>query len=122
MLELTGEHFSWAEHIYWQHMGILPSLHFSGQRLMNWLWCISVTFKMLRLKSQFENLPKKHIIPLLAHFNALLNKQNKTMTMPNLRCMIIHYQLLLLLSITRNIDLADILHSEGSVPQNNFEN
>ena len=59
LLELTGVHFSSSEHIHWQHMGIFTSLHFSGQRLMNWLRCISVTSKILSLKSQFENIPKK---------------------------------------------------------------
>ena len=74
VLELTGEHFSSSEHIYWQHMGILLSFHGSGQRLMHWLRYISITSKTLRLISQFENLPKKHIIPLFAHFYAHLNK------------------------------------------------
>ena len=73
VLELIGEHFSSSQYINWQHMGILPSLQFSGQRLMYWLRCISVTPKMLCLKSQLENLHKKHIIPLLAQFYALLN-------------------------------------------------
>ena len=44
VVELTGDHFSSSEHIHWQYMGIFPSLHFSGQRLMYWLWCITVTF------------------------------------------------------------------------------
>ena len=48
VLELTGDHFSSSEHIYCQHMGILPSLQFSGQRLMHWLRCISVTSKTVR--------------------------------------------------------------------------
>ena len=56
VLEVTGEHFSSLEHIHCPHMDILPSLHFSEQRLMHWLRCISVTSKVLSLKSPLKKL------------------------------------------------------------------
>ena len=60
VLELTVEHFSSSEHIYWQLMCIFPSLHFSGQRLIHWVWCISVTFKSLRLSPNLKIDLKRH--------------------------------------------------------------
>ena len=71
VLELTGKHFSSSEHIYWKHIGIFPNLHFSEQRIMFWLKCISITSKMWRLKSQFKTLPTQRLsffLPILIHF------------------------------------------------------
>ena len=88
VLEVTGEHFSSSKHIYWQHMGILPSLHFYGQILMHWLQCVSLTSKMLRLNSQLKKLPKNQkkslFLPNYMHFWI------KAMLIPNLRCMLLH--------------------------------
>ena len=87
--ELTGENFSPSEDVHWPHMGILPRLHFSGQRLKHWLRCISVTSKVLRLKSQFKNSQRKYLILLFAHFHALWNLW-KSMLIRYNRCMTIH--------------------------------
>ena len=86
VLELTGNHFRSSEQIYWQYMVILQSLHFSGQKLMHLLRSNIVTPKMFSLKSQFENLPIKHIIHLFAHLYALLNL--KSMLIPKIWCML----------------------------------
>ena len=61
--DLTGKHFSCSEYVSWQHIG--NWLHFSGQRLMHRLRSTIIHPKMLRLKSLFENLIEKYIIPLL---------------------------------------------------------
>ena len=60
VLELTGKHVSSLEHIYWQHMCILPSLHFSGQRFIYLLQCISVTSKMFSWSPNLKIYLKKH--------------------------------------------------------------
>ena len=56
VLELTGKYFGCSEHVSWKHIGILPSLHFSEQRLMHRLQSTIMFSKMLRLKSLLENL------------------------------------------------------------------
>ena len=47
---LTGKHNSW------QVIGIWPRTHFSGKRLMHWLWSTIILSKMLRLRCEFDNL------------------------------------------------------------------
>ena len=73
---------------------------------------------MLRLKCQFGNLSEIDLNPLFKHLYALLNKKIKKMLSPNLAiCLHIDF-----ISITKKVDLADILNPEGGVTQNDLKN
>ena len=64
-----------GRHLVYKSYGYFVQLTLSGYKLMNWLCCISVTSKMLRMKSQFDHLLQKHIISLFTHFNTVFITQ-----------------------------------------------
>ena len=67
------------------------------------------------LKVPFENLPIKHSIPLFTYFNEILNKSQ---CLSPILCACVYSELI---SITMNVDLANILQLEGGVTQNDFK-
>ena len=109
VLELTWSHLRSSEHILLQDIGIWPWLQYSGQRLMHWFWSIIIFPKMLHLKCQFENLAEiSFFSPLDKHF--WIKHQYLSPT----------FVICLHRNFTKNVNLADILHLEAGVTQNNL--
>ena len=101
VLELSGKHFSCAEHVSWQHIGIWPRLQFSVQRLMHRLRSTIIFPKMLSLKCQLKNSAEIYRILLLTHWYALLHNKNQCLS-PTLG-ICLHSDFV---SITRNVNFA----------------
>ena len=114
VLELFGKHYSCSEQISWDDMSIWLRIHFSGQRLMHRLWSALIFLKMLRLKCQSENLTEMYIIFLFTHLYFLLNENQWSFLTLDIRL----YRHCI--SITKNVNLAVILQSEGGVTPNDF--
>ena len=60
VLELTGKNVSSLKNSAREDIGFGLRLHFSGQRLMQWLWSTIIFPNILRSRCQFENIFNPH--------------------------------------------------------------